>query len=81
MGSTSTNVRYPLELYVSKNGTDFDKGYILRDEKSALQQEGWAKGGQYGYPEVLIRDGYMYVFYSKQKEVMELTRVALSDIG
>lgn len=81
VGSTSTNVRYPLELYVSKNGTDFNKGYILRDEKSALQQEGWAKGGQYGYPEVLIRDGYMYVFYSKQKEVMELTRVALNDIG
>lgn len=80
VGSTSTNVRYPLDLYVSEDGVNFNKGYILRDEKYAMQQEGWAKGGQYAYPEVLIQGNYMYIFYSKQKEVMELTRVALSDI-
>ena len=72
--------RYPLVLQISDDGYNWDREYILRDEKYELQQSGWAKDGYYAYPEVLIQDDYMYIFYSKQKEVMELTRVKLSDI-
>ncbi len=72
--------RYPLVLQISDDGYNWDREYILRDEKYELQQSGWAKNGYYAYPEVLIQDDYMYIFYSKQKEVMELTRVKLTDI-
>lgn len=72
--------RYPLVLQISDDGYNFTKEYILCDEKYEIQQSGWAKDGYYAYPEVMIQDDYMYIFYSKQKEVMELTRVKLSDI-
>ena len=80
VGSVLFNERMPLDLYISEDGMDFGKAYTLRDEPYEMQQEGWAKGGHYAYPEVLIHDEYMYIFYSKQKEVMEVTRVKLSDI-
>lgn len=72
--------RYPLVLQISEDGYNWDTEYVLRDEKYEIQQSGWAKDGYYAYPEVMIQDDYMYIFYSKQKEVMELTRVKLSDI-
>ncbi len=72
--------RYPLILLVSDNGYTFTRGYTLRDELHDLQQEGWSKGGEYGYPEVLIYGDYMYIVCSRLKEVVELTRVKLSDI-
>ncbi len=72
--------RYPLYLMVSKDGYDFTKGYILRDDVYVMKQEGHAKGGQYGYPEVTIHDGYLYVLCSRMKEYIELTRVKLTDI-
>ena len=45
-----------------------------------MNKYGWAKDGQYAYPEVLIHDGYMYIHYSRQKEISEVTRVKLTDI-
>lgn len=78
--AADTNIRFPLHLYVSKDGYNFDTGYILRDEPYNQQRSGYAKGGPYAYPEVLFAGEYMYVLYSKQKEVMEISRVKLSDI-
>ena len=81
VGSVVPNeTRYPLDLYLSEDGVNFNKGYTLRDEKYVMKKAGWAKGGYFAYPEVLIHDEYMYIFYSKQKEVVELTRIKLSDI-
>lgn len=72
--------RYPLHLYVSEDGYNFSTGYILRDEPYTVQNDNWTKYGYYGYPEVLIEGDYMYVVYSRKKEIMEVTRVKLSDI-
>lgn len=83
VGSHTTQAgisRFPLTLWVSKDGYNFDKAYILRDEKYTMNKYGWAKDGQYAYPEVLIHDGYMYIHYSRQKEISEVTRVKLTDI-
>lgn len=81
VGTASGNhARFPLHLYVSKDGYNFDKGYILRDEQYVMQQPGHEKGGAYSYPEVRIDDTYMYILYAKEKEVMEVTRVKLTDI-
>ena len=71
---------WPLNLYVSEDGYNFDTVYTLRDEKYSLHQAGYSKGGQYAYMKMMEHDGYLYVFYSRMKEVMELTRVKVSDI-
>ncbi len=96
-GVGSSNIalgRYPLELWVSDDGINFDTCYILRDEYDLAHSPGeifvpkgqnshcygWAKGGQYGYPHYAMDDEYLYVAYSRYKEMMEITRVKLSDI-
>jgi len=84
VGTTALNKhygRYPLIILLSDDGYNFTRGYTLRDEVYSIKQEGWSKGGQYGYPEVMIHDGYLYVVCSRMKEVVELTRVKLSDIS
>ena len=65
---------------MSKDGYTFTHGYTLRDEVREKQQEGWSKGGEYGYPEVLIHGEYMYIVTSRLKEVVEVTRIKLSNI-
>ena len=80
---TYTPHRYPFCLYVSNDGYDFSKVYILRDEQKEPKDPAtfnWTKIGAYAYPEVLVHGDYMYVAYSQFKEVMSLTRVKLSDI-
>ena len=72
--------RCPLELFLSRNGEDFDHRYVLRDEYFDQVYPGMYKLGMYGYPHTLIRDGYLYVIYSKRKEGVEVTRVALSEL-
>ncbi len=95
-GVGSSNIalgRYPLELWVSDDGINFDTCYILRDEYDIAETGetfvpkgqnshcyGWAKGGQYGYPHYAFDGEYLYVAYSRYKEMMEITRVKLSDI-
>ncbi len=71
---------WPLNLYISEDGYNFDSVYTLRDEYYTLEQQGWSKGGQYAYMKFLEMDGYFYVFYSRMKEVMEVTRVKIADI-
>ena len=94
VGSSQVNLgRYPLELWISEDGYNFNTCYILRDEYDIAETgdlfvakgqnqhcAGWSKGGQYGYPHVVMDDTYMYVAYSRHKEMMEITRVKLSDI-
>lgn len=73
-------LRLPLMLAVSEDGYDFNKKFIIKDEPYEMRQKGMDKGGHYGYPECAIHNGYMYVIYSKQKEVVEITRFSLDQI-
>lgn len=70
--------RRPLDLFVSENGEDFDRHYIIRDEPYSPVKPNRFKGGCYGYPHTLIHGGNMYVIYSKGKECVELS---VFDIG
>lgn len=70
--------RKPLMLCLSDNGTDFSRQYILRNEPYQQQIEGLYKDGVYGYPSVAITEDAMYVIYSKHKEAIEVTKIALS---
>ena len=72
--------QWPLNLYVSKDGYNFDKAYTISDERYQIVEHGYSKGGYFGYPHVAKDDTYLYVLHSKMKEVMEIHRIKLSDI-
>lgn len=73
--------RMPLVLSTSRDGVHFDRHFILGERPYLRRFEGAAKGGHYGYPHSLVYDGSLYVIASRQKECIELLRVALADLG
>lgn len=73
-------LRNPLMLCLSVDGENFDRQYILGDTPYRRQFPGLYKGGHFGYPHSLVRNGYLYVIYSKQKEYVEICRCRLEDI-
>lgn len=74
------NDRTPLSVCLSKDGVNFDRRYIIRDETYDLKFSGLYKGGVYGYPSYLVDDGYLYIIYSKHKESIEVTKILLADL-
>lgn len=80
---TGYSLRSPLMLCISNDGYRFDEQYILKNECDySMKMFGLAKSGYYGYPEAVVGDdGYVYIVYSKLKEVIEVTRFRISDIG
>ncbi|MHB9025102.1 MAG: exo-alpha-sialidase [Armatimonadota bacterium] len=73
--------RTPLVLSLSADGRRFDRAYILADTPYSQRRAGYAKGGEYGYPHTLVRDGCLYIIVSRQKEAVEVLRVKLDKIG
>jgi predicted neuraminidase len=72
--------RTPLILSLSADGTTFNQHYILGETPYAQQRPGRWKGGEYGYPHSLVHEGFVYVIVSRQKEAVEVLRVALSEL-
>lgn len=70
--------RTPLVLSLSRDGVKFDKHFILGETHYERRKSGTHKGGEYGYPHTMIHDGYLYVIVSRQKEAVEVLRVALA---
>lgn len=70
--------RTPLALSLSRDGIHFNRHFILGDTKYPKRRPGTHKGGEYGYPHTLIHDGHLCVIVSRQKEAVEVLRVALS---
>ena len=70
--------RTPLVLSLSLDGIRFDRHFILGDTHYDRRKAGGAKGGEYGYPHSIVHDGYLCVIVSRQKEAVEVLRVALS---
>ena len=56
---------------------NFDRNFILGEQAYPMAQPGRTKGGEYGYPNVLIHDGWLHVIVSRQKEGIEALRVKL----
>lgn len=75
--TTKPGERYPLVLAVSEDGFNFDKTYILSDDKYTLQYKGRWKGGDYGYPYAMVHDDYIYVIVSRRKERVEIIRIEI----
>lgn len=72
--------RTPLALSLSRDGVSFDRHFILGDTHYEQRRKGRWKGGEYGYPHTLIRDGFLHAIVSRQKEAVEVLRVALSEL-
>lgn len=69
--------RTPLVLAVSRDGVSFDRNFILGETPYPMARPGRAKGGEYGYPNVLLHDGWLHVIVSRQKEAVEVLRMKL----
>jgi hypothetical protein len=72
--------RNPLVLATSADGKSFDHQYIIANSIYQLKKEGLWKGGQYGYPYTFIKEDYMYVIISRQKEAIEVLRFKLDQL-
>ena len=72
--------RIPLVLSTSRDGVNFDRHFILGEQRYVRRFEGGSKGGHYGYPHTLVFEGSLYVIVSRQKESVEVLRVALSEL-
>lgn len=73
--------RTPLVLSLSRDGVHFDRHFILGETRYERRRAGESKGGEYGYPHTLIHAGGLYVIVSRQKEAVEVLRVALADLA
>jgi hypothetical protein len=72
--------RNPLVLSLSGDGRQFNQHYIIANSTYQLKKEGLWKGGQYGYPYTMIKNGYMYIIISRQKEAIEVLRFQLKQL-
>ncbi|MSU48066.1 MAG: hypothetical protein EXS37_03085 [Opitutus sp.] len=80
VGNPLAGSRIPLVLHLSRDGVNFDRHFILGDTPYQRLKEGGSKGGEYGYPHTLVHDGYLYTIVSRQKEAVQVLRVALSEL-
>ena len=80
VGSPIGSGRTPLVLSLSIDGVRFDKHFILGDDCYTLRRAGAHKSGEYGYPHTLIHDQSFYVIVSRQKEAIQVLRLALSEL-
>ncbi len=72
--------RNPLVLSVSRDGERFVAMAILRDAPTTRRLFGRRKTPGYQYPQLLEREGRLYVAYSRNKEDIEVLRVRMEDI-
>jgi hypothetical protein len=72
--------RTPLVLSLGRDGIRFDQHLLLGDTHYTQRRPGAAKGGEYGYPHSIVHDGHLCVIISRQKEAVEVLRVALSEL-
>ena len=79
LGNPVGGGRTPLVLSLGRDGVHFNQHLILGHAHYERRRPGAAKGGEYGYPHSIIHDGYLCVIVSRQKEAVEVLRVALSE--
>ena len=80
VGNPLAGSRIPLVLHLSRDGVNFDRHFVLGDSPYQRLQAGGHKGGEYGYPHTLVHDGSLYTIVSRQKEAVQVLRVALADL-
>lgn len=77
---SGTRERLPLALTLAREGTHFDRAFVLRGTADLPPQrfDGRYKRPGYHYPKSLVAGDFLYVVYATNKEDIELTRVPLT---
>ncbi|MGD0768133.1 MAG: exo-alpha-sialidase [Tepidisphaeraceae bacterium] len=71
--------RTPLVLSLSRDGVHFDQHFILAEAHRGMPR-GSDEYGYPAYPHSIVRDGRLYVIVSRDKNKIEVLRVALSEL-
>lgn len=82
-GGSNQNVhgeRNPLTMAVSDDGEAFDRMVVLRAEPTDCLYPSFAKNLGYQYPNLFEHNGYLWVIYSRNKEDIQVSRIAVADI-
>ncbi|MCR4821769.1 MAG: exo-alpha-sialidase [Treponema sp.] len=84
VGNTVDNkLRSPLTITLSKDGKLFDKAFLLRSNSSdpEVQFAGKAKRKGFHYPKSYVAGDYLFVAYTTNKELVEITRIPLKSLA
>ncbi|MGM9683124.1 MAG: exo-alpha-sialidase [Eubacteriales bacterium] len=73
--------RSVLALFISEDGINYNKMFVISNENYAYMQTGLYKAGGPAYPGIYIDEDYMYVVYTLYKESVSVSRIKLSDIS
>ncbi len=79
VGNPLAGNRWPLIMSLSEDGVNFDRHLILGEGHWPMPPEAH-KPGEYGYPHTVVDGGYVHVLVSRQKQAIELLRVAVDDL-
>ena len=75
--------RVPLVLTLSRDGRTFTEAYLLRsgkgDDCPKQRYPGRYKTLGYSYPKAMVHDGYLYVSYVTNKEMVQYTRAKMKN--
>ncbi len=75
-----TGRRCPLAVCLSEDGVNFSDRALIATEPIPMRVAGMYKGGVYGYPNALEKDGVLYVICSVNKEDIYLFRVPVAEL-
>jgi len=81
---TDDRERFPLAILLSRDGTTFDRAWLLRSGGADLQPrrfEGQYKRAGFSYPKSVLWGEHLYVAYATNKEDVELTRVPVASLA
>ena len=70
-----------LTIALSRDGTVFDRAFIVRGEPTRMRYQGKSKLDGWQYPNALVHDGHLFVAYSINKEDVGLTRISLDELA
>ncbi|MBM3782710.1 MAG: alpha/beta fold hydrolase [Acidobacteria bacterium] len=72
----TSGVRIPLALSLSPDGVVFDRTFLLRDSDTTYRYAGKDPGYRgYHYPQLLERDGWLYIIHAENMEDIVLLRL------
>ncbi len=69
-----------LTIALSRDGVSFDNAMLVRDEPTSRRYAGRSKMNGWQYPNAVVWQDHLYIFYSINKEDVGVTRIALDDL-
>lgn len=80
---SSSKVREPLAISLSRDGKIFDRAFLLRaggNQLAGPRYEGLYKRKGFSYPKSLVWNDSLYVVYGENKEDIVVTRIPLTSL-